>query len=345
MARKEDKLRPYRIDYFDINEMRDTDQALVKSTLTRAVTADEAVSNVLDKPSFNPALVVIRAYRYYKKLGNHKRDVYKSVEELFSAKRTLDVMEQVELYRANNPKAPDHAVPDPAYGVDKATFYKNSAGTQLTGTTAYSSGHVTRMSDSSLYDEVCVHCGATDTSGKLDEPCPVRPRPTMVGVDPDAAVQAMDAKAVTPCRCSFAFPMSSEAMVLHMQSVHNVPASGPDSPATVAVVKDLAGMLSHDAHEQLMDKVKLDVPAGVRVPDASNTIEHGDDIAAAVADYNRVFPEPPALNCPMPGAPRISDCGCEGDPEGTGLVGKIVAVAGVLVAAVVLVYFLSHILH
>lgn len=36
--------------------------------------------------------------------------------------------------------------------------------------------HVTRSSDSSLYDEVCLTCGATDISGggwgKLGEPCP-----------------------------------------------------------------------------------------------------------------------------------------------------------------------------
>lgn len=35
-------------------------------------------------------------------------------------------------------------------------------------------GHETRYSDSSLYDEVCVNCGATDGRGddRLAEPCP-----------------------------------------------------------------------------------------------------------------------------------------------------------------------------
>jgi len=35
-------------------------------------------------------------------------------------------------------------------------------------------GHETRYSDSSLYDEVCVKCGATDAAGdkRLNEPCP-----------------------------------------------------------------------------------------------------------------------------------------------------------------------------
>lgn len=34
--------------------------------------------------------------------------------------------------------------------------------------------HLTRYSDSSLYDEVCVNCGATDASGddRLKSPCP-----------------------------------------------------------------------------------------------------------------------------------------------------------------------------
>ncbi len=35
--------------------------------------------------------------------------------------------------------------------------------------------HVTRFSDSSLYDEVCINCGATDglgTWGELSKPCP-----------------------------------------------------------------------------------------------------------------------------------------------------------------------------
>jgi len=32
--------------------------------------------------------------------------------------------------------------------------------------------HKTRMSDSSLYDEVCVNCGVTDTMKQGNEPCP-----------------------------------------------------------------------------------------------------------------------------------------------------------------------------
>jgi hypothetical protein len=39
------------------------------------------------------------------------------------------------------------------------------------------SSHETRFSDSSLYDEKCIHCGATDEVpggwGRLAHPCPV----------------------------------------------------------------------------------------------------------------------------------------------------------------------------
>jgi len=37
--------------------------------------------------------------------------------------------------------------------------------------------HVTRYSDSSFYDEICIHCGATDrlgSWGELAKPCPVK---------------------------------------------------------------------------------------------------------------------------------------------------------------------------
>jgi hypothetical protein len=41
---------------------------------------------------------------------------------------------------------------------------------------ATDNGHVTRYSDSSYYDFVCVKCGATDSDSgpSLSDPCPVR---------------------------------------------------------------------------------------------------------------------------------------------------------------------------
>lgn len=47
--------------------------------------------------------------------------------------------------------------------------------------------HITRLSDSSFYDEICVLCGATDgrTDDRLERPCPENPLPPE-----DAALQA-----------------------------------------------------------------------------------------------------------------------------------------------------------
>jgi hypothetical protein len=96
MARKQDKVRPYRVDWFDINEMIDNDKALVRSIITRAVTAEQARHDISGDTS---AIVTIRAYRFYKKLLRHRKDVYKAVEDLFTAKDAVKVMEQVEEYR------------------------------------------------------------------------------------------------------------------------------------------------------------------------------------------------------------------------------------------------------
>src|SRR5271157_3280674 len=98
MARKEDKLRPYRVDYFDISEMQLPDKALVQSVIVRAVTATEAIDQTA-RSAYADLRVVIRAYRFYKKLGTRKTDVYKAVEELFTANKAVTIMAAVEAYR------------------------------------------------------------------------------------------------------------------------------------------------------------------------------------------------------------------------------------------------------
>ncbi len=190
-TRKEDKLRPYRVDYFDIEEMKENDLALVRSLVVRAVTADEAVYEVLCEHEFStdypglsshpyPSLVIIRSYRYYKNLV-HKKDVYKPVEDLFTANKAVEVMEQVEAYRAKK--------------------------------------------------------AAT-------------PQPAVSAVDPTPVAPVLEIPAEAPAPA---------------------PTTGPDSPATKAVVADLQGMISHDAHEQAMDNfTPTDVPEGKRFPDPTN---------------------------------------------------------------------------
>src|SRR5271154_5584314 len=98
--RKEDKLRPYRVDYFNIDEMEEIDQALVRSIVVRACTAAEAAGKVITDNETLP-IVLIRSHRFYGKLGAHKKGVYKAVEDLFNAKQALIVMGEVEKYRAS----------------------------------------------------------------------------------------------------------------------------------------------------------------------------------------------------------------------------------------------------
>src|SRR5258708_2663369 len=135
MKRKEDKLRPYRVDYFKIDEMKDNDFALIRSVIVRTVTAADAIMDFSEDNR-----VIIRARRYYKNLV-HKKDVYKAVEDLFTANKAVAVMSVVEAYRAAAVPSVTPPPPPPPTAPDE---------------------HVTRMSDSSLYDEVCVKCGATD---------------------------------------------------------------------------------------------------------------------------------------------------------------------------------------
>jgi ribosomal protein L23 len=219
MARKEDKLRPYRVDYFDIEEMKFPDLALMRSAVVRAVTATEASHQVIEAPEAQ-GRILIRAYRFYKKLGAHKKDVYKAVEDLFSSNKAVKVMETVENYRA--------------------TARRRA--------------------------EIDAHFRAA-------------------AADPTVQKAMNDVyKTVVPDDVP-------------------VPTTGPESPATQAVMTDYRGMFEHDKHEQLMDHIIID-PQDRRVPDLSNTIdtfdfatqkviadtqdkslpvaEHGDDIAHAL---------------------------------------------------------------
>lgn len=101
MARKADKLRPYRVDYFDIPEMKG-DRALVRSTIVRNVTAQGARDQVLYGIEAPPVLasgrVIIRAYRYYKNAP--AKETFKAVEDLFTVNKAVEVMEVVEKFRA-----------------------------------------------------------------------------------------------------------------------------------------------------------------------------------------------------------------------------------------------------
>jgi hypothetical protein len=110
VARKEEKPRPYRVDYFDVAEMK-KDRALVRSTVVRAVTADVAKLTVMEAlgpdgfvriPIQIPDRYIIRAYRFYKKLSAEPvKKTYLPLDKLFPAKRAAEIMTQIE-----NPKLP-----------------------------------------------------------------------------------------------------------------------------------------------------------------------------------------------------------------------------------------------
>jgi hypothetical protein len=277
MARKEDKLRPYRVDYFDIDEMRENDQALVNSVVVRAVTSKEAEMKVISDPSLKLIAnrVIVRSYRFYKTLGDRKKLVYKAVEDLFTANKAIKVMEHVEGYRAAKLAPPVVAAP------------------------IQPGEHVTRMSDSSLYDEVCVNCGATDTSGKLEDPCPGAHAPTWSG--------GLKIPVATVTEAAAALGVDPQVLAAHaVDAVQKL--SGPLSPATVAAVADLQGMINHDAHEQTMDTfVPNSVPDGKQLPDPTNTAP----ITSFVQPEDLIEPGKAVGPAGRPRVPHWHGCACD----------------------------------
>jgi hypothetical protein len=304
--RKEDKLRPYRVDYFDIDQMIDNDRALIRSQVVRAVTSAEAqaaVQNVSGDSGFtvvNPAVIVIRSYRYYKKLGQPKRNVYKAIEDLFTSNKAVKIMDEVEAYRKRKEIDAQFMAAHTLAPVD---------------VTMGNNGHQTRFSDSSLYDEVCINCGGTDgRDGGLDRPCP------------------------------------------------NAPTTGPDSPATKAVVADLAGMTAHDEHEQVMEtfipnpnqpdisKFDLDAAAPILNP----APDSGDEIAAALVDKTTLPPNHPdhvctdkcydfaLINDPLPGVPVFDRTPEVRDVFDRLLLTKLALFGGVVLIAIILVLAILH---
>jgi hypothetical protein len=260
MARKEDKLRPYRVDYFDISEMQQPDKALVQSVIVRAVTATEAIDEVAN--SAPPDLrIIVRAHRFYKKLGARKTNVYKAVEDLFTANKAVQVMQTIESYRAG--KAADDASARRSAELEAAQCpfgYPSGPNGTAHNCTIHKvedwappkkfgvdfdlgNGHVTRYSDSSLYDEVCTLCGATDASGKLDQPCPSKV------IDPGPNTWSGGLKIPVPTT-------QQQVIDVYQTKVPDdvpVPTSGPQSIATQAALADLHAMTAHDEHEKIMD--------------------------------------------------------------------------------------------
>lgn len=304
-SRKEDKLRPYRVDYFDIDQMIDNDRALIRSSVVRATTSTEAIDKLIEAlPS--DGRIVIRAYRYYKKLGEPKRNVYKAIEDLFTANKAVTIMNIVEAHRKRKDIDAQFAA-----GFDRSSGvmgYESVANSTLPQDqkdrllNQDENGHQTRFSDSSLYDEVCNLCGATDRGNDLRKPCP------------------------------------------------NAASTGPNSPATKAVVADLQGMTDHDAHEQTMEtfvptpgqpdisKFDLDAAAPVLNP----APESGDEIATALTATADIVRQR-TWNDPMPGAPNIFPPEDRHTTTPMPLLAKLLVYGSVtLIAVIIVLALLSH---
>src|SRR5271170_494823 len=89
------KLRPYRVDYLDLNEINAAEQVLVHSTTVRAVTAFAAADLArTENGVWNEGRYVIRSYRYYKPVKH--TPVYKDLEDLFTAKWVKKVKASIE---------------------------------------------------------------------------------------------------------------------------------------------------------------------------------------------------------------------------------------------------------
>jgi len=205
---KKGKLRPFRVDYFDVQEMTEGDLALVRSKIVRAVTKAGAKGELMLERQQEPSAplqsrFIINCERFYRQLSDEpKKKVYKSVESLLGEKKALKVMDAVEAFR-----------------------------TATTGTP------FTPVADNT-------------TEAKLNSPAAV-------------------------------------------------PLSGPSSPATQAVLTDLAGMTEHDAHEKTMDTFQ---PETGRLPEnlvskldaLDHAADSGDDIAQAILS-NEPLPAPTAV--------------------------------------------------
>jgi hypothetical protein len=176
-----EKQRPYRVDYFDYAEMKG-EKVFVHSVIVRATTSTEAsqLTNCTE------GRTILRAYRYYKKLGkNRDRKKPIALTKLVSKKRAKEIRAEIA-----------------AHGSKSCTC---------------------------------------DYPKTMSETCPTHGLDqAQAPVPPDVLLDVYTQQPDVP-------PPMEEPVV-------PPPTSGPDSPATKAVVEDLNNMTAGDHHEQMMDK-------------------------------------------------------------------------------------------
>ena len=259
-GRKEEKRRPYRVDYFNVPEV-EGDRVPVRSAVVRAVTAAEAKKTVLSE-AFRDDRVVVKAYRFYKELP--RKPALKAMEDLFPGKKAVEVMERVEARRAAESLLDGVPVQATA-GEDIVGMFHGEA-----------AGRVTEA-----------EATAIDVALDMDAGEP--------GLFYGSPPTTTEEKAI-------------DAGLEAAEDEESGAESGPDSPATVAVLEDYRGMMEHDAHERVMDTFQPTSPVpegtkpGLIFPPAEPT---------APVDLDEIAP---VVNA----APLCPTCGAGRDTDGDG---------------------------
>src|SRR5271170_4851660 len=222
MPRKENKLRPYRVDYFDLNEINATEQVLVQSTTVRAVTAFEAADFArTENGVWNEGRYVIRSYRYYKPLKF--TPVYKDLEDLFTAKWVKKVKASIEETRKLfESRRIDKQFAAMATDTDYRKLMQELNPAFDFGSKAAPAPFCPLPGQGPDYvDKSAVPCGTAEIASQNNYA-----DPDLHHIDLDEVAPIVNSAPATNCHCSFAFPMSSSAMELHMIAAHGQPDIG-----------------------------------------------------------------------------------------------------------------------
>ena len=278
MPRKENKLRPYRVDYFDLNEINATEQVLVQSTTVRAVTAFEAADFArTENGVWNEGRYVIRSYRYYKPLKF--TPVYKDLEDLFTAKWVKKVKASIEETR----KLFESRRIDKQFAAMATDTDYRKLMQELNP--AFDFGLKTAP----------VPCGTAEIASRNNYA-----DPDLHHIDLDEVAPIVSPAPAADCHCSFAFPVSSSAMELHMIAAHGQ----PDTGQVATAVEEAMSVIAPE-HGDVIASAVATVPAVPQMLDYSGnytpefvtyTLEHHPkDCGCQICWNNRPNPEVTAV--------------------------------------------------
>lgn len=274
MARKVDKLRPYRVDYFDIGEIQDS----LRSTVVRAVTGEEAKDQ-----AGKQGRIIVRAYRFYQNLPE---PALEPVENPLPVKCPT-----CGIGIDDNGDGDCAVCTSPAYkaiypGLESSWQPVNDLGNTLAAQADMDA--MAEQHDRTMASEVKI--ALSEWVRSLNDEEANAPVIHLLGVSytPSGILHEVQAESefgkqyleglfslwehmkrhggdlVTLIRKSVRsegfLPSTQEPQERHsdpfdamMAMLQQPPESGPESEATKTVVADLQGMVGHDLHEQMMD--------------------------------------------------------------------------------------------